>query len=190
MRFFMLVLVALAAAGAAVAQPANRLALGAEARTEMARLAPMSGDWVARVEIMQEDGSWRAAGEERVVIRYLLGDLALREEAAEHTLNGWKLETTIQYDQNRDVFRLVAMDDTWGNMDIYEGRIEDDGRLVLDNLRADTPYVGADGSRLHFRLSVEIAGFDRHVFLVEMSGDAGGSWRPYQRITRQRFGRD
>lgn len=161
---------------------------GAEARSEMARLSALSGNWTAAIETMQGDGNWELAGEELVSIRYLLGGLALREDPAEHPINVFRLESTIQYDQNRDIYRLVAMDDTWGNMDIYEGGWTEANVLSLTNLRSDTSFENADGSSLHFRLTTRIEGPDSHVFQVDMSQDRGASWRPYQRITRTRYG--
>ncbi len=160
---------------------------GAEARQEMSRLAYLAGSWVARIEIMQQDGTWEVAGEERVEIRYLLDGLALREEPAEHPVNPFRLEATLQYDQNRDVYRLAAMDDTWGNMDIYEGGWNGEGALVLTNLRAGTRFENPDGTSLSFRLTTRIDGPNANVFQVDMTADHGETWRPYQRISRTRY---
>ena len=175
---------------AALAQDeATRRSWGAEARAEMARLAPLAGDWVVTEYMPQPDGSWHAAETAyRETTRYLLDGLAQRIEAPERPAQPWRLETTIQYDQNRDVFRLVALDDTWGNMDVYEGVMTGEGDLVVDDLRADTPYLGADGSRTYFRLTFSIESPDRNTLHVEASRDAGETWQPFQRIERVRFG--
>ncbi|WP_295693737.1 DUF1579 family protein [uncultured Maricaulis sp.] len=168
---------------------AVRRSWGEEARTEMARLAPMAGAWSVREFESDRAGGW-TGGEAAysVTIRYLLDNMALREDVPERPIKAWRLETTIQYDQNRDVFRLVALDDTWGNLDVFEGVIGPDDRLVVDNLRADTPFVNADGSRTHFRLTIEIIDSDRHSMLIDASNDAGESWQPFQRIERTRLG--
>ncbi len=178
------------AAPAVLAQDeAMRRSWGAEARAEMDRLAPLAGAWSVREYDSDRAGGW-TGGETAytVTIRYLLDNMALREDVPERPVKPWRLETTIQYDQNRDVFRLVALDDTWGNMDVYEGVMGDDNRLVVDDLRADTPFVNADGSRTHFRLTIEIADRDHHNMLIEASGDAGETWQPFQRIERSRIG--
>lgn len=158
---------------------------GAEAQAAMARLAPLAGDWSATVYRMTEEG-WSEAGTEHAHIYFMLNDLALREDPDPDGVNGWQLESTIQYDQNRDLYRLVAMDDTWGNMDIYDGNFDADGRLVVTNLNSGTSYVGEDGSTLHFRLTTTIESADRNVFRVDMSADEGESWQAYQRIVRTR----
>ncbi|MFY0638425.1 DUF1579 family protein [Maricaulis maris] len=169
---------------------AVRRSWGEEARTEMERLAPMAGAWSVREFDSDRAGGW-TGGETAytVTIRYLLDNMALREDVPERPIKPWRLETSIQYDQNRDVFRLVALDDTWGNLDVFEGVMGPDGRLVVDNLRADTPFVNADGSRTHFRLTIAIADVDHHSMRIDASNDAGESWRPFQRIERTRLGR-
>lgn len=176
-------------AGAHCQDEAVRRSWGAEARAEMARLAPLAGDWVVTEYMPQPDGRWHAAETTyRETTRYLLDGLAQRIEAPERPAQPWRLETTIQYDQNRDVFRLVAIDDTWGNMDVYEGVMTGEGDLVVDDLRADTPYLGADGSRTYFRLTFSIESQDRNTLHVDASRDAGETWQPFQRIERTRFG--
>ncbi len=169
---------------------AVRRSWGAEARVEMDRLAPLAGAWSVREYDSDHQGGW-TGGETAyaVTIRYLLDNLALREDVPERPVKPWRLETTIQYDQNRDVFRLVALDDTWGNLDVFEGVMGTDDRLIIDNLRADTPFVNGDGSHTHFRLTIEIADRDHHSMLIEASGDAGETWQPFQRIERTRLGR-
>lgn len=182
--------IGLAATGAAGAQDeAARRSWGEEARSHMAVLAPLAGEWVVTEYMPGPDGSWQPAEVSyRETTRYLLDGLALRTGAPERPAQPWRLETTVQYDQDRDVFRLVALDDSWGNMDVYEGRVDDAGDLVVDDLRADTPYLGPDGARVHFRLTYSITDFDHNTLHVDASQDAGETWRPFQRIERVRFG--
>ncbi|WP_323760505.1 DUF1579 family protein [Maricaulis sp.] len=191
LAFFVVMLGALATLPApALAQDeAVRRSWGAQARAEMERLAPLAGHWQAREYDSDRQDGW-TGGETAyaVTIRYLLDNMALREEAPERPVKPWRLETTIQYDQNRNVFRLVAMDDTWGNLDVFEGVMDTDDRLTITNLRVDTPYVGDDGARTHFRLSITIADNDHHSMLIESSPDAGETWQPFQRIERTRLG--
>jgi len=160
---------------------------GQEAQDQMYRLASLEGDWTAEISLWGQDGDWQVHGEETVHIYYMLNHMALREDPAEHPVNTFRLESTIQYDQNRDEYRLVAMDDTWGNMDIYSGDWTSEDTLTLDNLTSGTSYVGPDGSQMHFRLSTQIIDADHNIFTVEMSGDGGASWLPFQRIERRRL---
>jgi hypothetical protein len=159
---------------------------GAEARAEMARLSDLAGDWVSQTLTPDADGNLVVRGEEPAHIHYMLGDLALREDAQPENMSGFAIESTIQYDQNRDLYRLVAMDDTWGNMDIYEGNFGEDGVLRLTNLRSGTSYVAPDGSQTSFRLSFTIHDHDHNEFLVEQTLDSGASWSPMVQYNRRR----
>ena len=168
---------------------ATRRSWGEEARQEMARLAPLAGDWVVTEQDFGRDGEWHTAETVyRETTRYLLDGMALRIEPAERPAKAWRLETTIQYDQNRDVFRLVALDDTWGNLDVFEGGFDTDGHLVVTNLRVDTPYIDPDGVRTHFRLSFQLTDLHRNALVIDATTDGGETWTPFQRINRVRFG--
>lgn len=175
---------------AALAQDEDtRRSWGAEARAEMARLTPLAGTWQVREFDSDRQGGWTEDETGySVTIRYLLDNMALREDVPERAAKPWRLETTIQYDQNRDTFRLVAMDDTWGNLDVFEGVMGPDDRFVVDNLRVDTPFVNPDGSQTHFRLTITIADHDHHSMLIESSRNNGETWHPFQRIERTRLG--
>ncbi|WP_203290728.1 DUF1579 family protein [Maricaulis parjimensis] len=166
-----------------------RRSWGEEARQEMAQLAPLAGDWVVTEQDYGQDGNWHTAETRyRETTRFLLDGMALRIDPAERPAKPWRLETTIQYDQNRDVFRLVALDDTWGNLDVFEGDFDADGHLSVTNLRVDTPYVSPDGSRTHFRLTFILTDNDHNSLVIESTGDGGETWRPFQRLDRVRFG--
>lgn len=158
----------------------------AEARDEMARLAPLVGDWDATLFTPSDDGGWQAMGIDRVTIHYLLNDLALREAIPEHSSMGWRLESTIQYDYLLDTYRLVAIDDTWGRMDVYEGDWVTDNTLELTNLESGVGFPVSDEHTLYFRLVTTIDDVNHNVFQVDMTLDGGQSWQPYQRMVRNR----
>ena len=186
-----LVAIAFAAclAPSALAQEASGIpAPNAEARAEMALLAPIAGEWQARILTPDEQGGWRELGTERQTIHYLLNDLALREAAPEHALQGWRLESTLQYDHELDVFRLVAIDDTWGRMDVYEGGWAAPGVLQLDNVETGHGFTSDSGQSYFFRLTTTIIDRDHNVFQVDLTPDRGESWLPYQRAERARVG--
>ena len=178
-------------APAALAQDTAGIpAPNAEALAEMSRLAPTAGEWQARILERDEQGAWREIGTERQSIHYLLNDLALREAAPERAVQGWRLESTIQYDHELDVFRLAAIDDTWGRMDIYEGEWTAPGVLQLDNVETGHGYTAGPDQTVFFRLTTTIIDTNHNEFQVDMTTDHGESWIPYHRAERVRVGTD
>ncbi|MEO1135034.1 MAG: DUF1579 family protein [Pseudomonadota bacterium] len=156
------------------------------ARAAMEALRPMAGEWLADV-YMWRDGAWSAPEKERVTFNFILNDLALRKLIPERTPTGVRMETTIQYDQYRDLYRLAAMDDGWGNMDIYEGAMDEPGKIVFTNLRPETFAVGSGGEEYAFQLTLSIEDENAHTLFVEISTNKGETWLPFQRIERKRL---
>lgn len=151
----------------------------------MARLAPLAGDWTVTGRIMGPEGAQALEpGEART--RYAFNDRGL-EDNARLDLGGdgpTHLRTLFSYDPYRGLYRLSVMDDTFGLLDIYEGDFDEDGRLVVTNLRTDTSYP-IEGGQLHFKLVYDFTHSDGHDFDVYMSADRGTSWALYfdQRYT-------
>ena len=167
----------------ALSQPVDR---SGEARAAMQALRPMAGEWVQSVFTWRDD-QWSAPVQERATIVFLLNDLALRERVPEHTHSGVKMETTIQFDQYRGIYRLVAMDDSWGNMDIYESVSISPGEIVFENIRPGTFARGPGGEEYYFRLTFTLHDALSHRLLVEISSDGGESWQNFQRLDRVRL---
>ncbi len=165
------------------AQPEDR---SGDARAAMEALRPMAGEWIQQVRMWGE-GEWSEPVEERATIHFMLEDLALREAVPEHSSSGVKMETTIQFDQYRGVYRLVALDNSWGNLDVYESTSIKPGQIVLDNRRAGTYALGANGEVYSFRLTFSIESAEAHRLLVEISGDGGKTWHNFQRLDRSRL---
>ncbi|MEO0695631.1 MAG: hypothetical protein AAFY84_05990 [Pseudomonadota bacterium] len=168
----------------AQAQPVDR---SGSARAAMEKLRPLAGEWEMAVSSWR-DGVWSEPEIERTRISYFLNDLALRREVPEHSPTNVKMETTIQFDQYRNVYRMAALDDSWGNMDIYEGQETETGTFVFDNIRTGTFAVGPQGEVFSFQLTIEIEDMNSHAMLVEISTDNGKTWAPFQRLERTRLG--
>jgi hypothetical protein len=105
----------------------------------------------------------------------------LAEIPADLTSPAFHMETYITFDQYRDVYRKVAVDDVWGIMDIYDGVREGDS-IVFTNLRSGTTFPVNDGVWRNFRLTLQLASPERS-FLVEKSDNNGVSWEPAFRST-------
>lgn len=156
------------------------------ARAAMEALRPMAGEWLADV-YMWGDGAWSEPEKERATFNFILNDLAIRKLISERTPTGVRMETTIQFDQYRNLYRLVAMDDGWGNMDIYEGKMDEPGKIVFTNLRPETFAIGPNGEEYAFQLTLTIEDKNAHALFVEISTNRGETWMPFQRIERKRL---
>lgn len=167
----------------ASSQPPDR---SGAARAAMEALRPMAGEWIESVS-QWRDGVWSEPVQERATISFLLQDLALRKQVPEHTQSDVKMETTIQFDQYRGVYRLFAMDNSWGNMDIYESVSAEPDLIVFDNRRSGTYALEEGGLEFYFRLTLRIVNAGVHQLLVEISSDKGESWQNFQRIDRTRL---
>lgn len=170
--------------GAGIAKAEDERA--GSARAAMEALRPMAGEWRQMVYNWRGD-AWSEPAEERATFNFILNDLALRKLIPERAAHSVRMETTIQFDQYRNIYRMVAMDDAWGNMDIYEGKQTKPGQIVFDNIRPGTYAKGANGEVYYFRLTLTIDGPEAHQLLVEISSDEGASWNNFQRLDRTRL---
>ena len=181
--FFLVASACLAAAGASAA---DNLPETAQAPYDaMRELEGLKGAWTVSTEYVDQNGERSMLSKDVVVAEESLRGLMLTEKHKERLEGqGFMLETDYSYDQYRNVYRLAATDDTWGVMDIYEGRVEN-GVLQATNLRSGTYFPTADGGKMHVRLTIPTKG-DRRVMEVDHSLDEGESWRPLYRVTYER----
>jgi len=96
------------------------------------------------------------------------------------------LQTTLTWDGFRDVYRISALDEGFGLLDVYEGRFDEAGRLVATNLRSDTYFEYGEDTRLHFQLRWSFISEDYFMFDVLMTADGGASWTPYFELEYRR----
>jgi hypothetical protein len=179
-RSLVLVLLFSGAVLAPFPAPAETQDPGAVARSRMAELAVLAGDFRSTTEFSPDGGSTWESGAPRVVrVEFVHGGMVLRERTVEGSGEGFDMLQLLTFDQYRNVFRKAAIDDTWGLMDVYEGRIDGD-TLVLDNLRSGTTFPTEDGER-YFRLRLELRSGERWM-RIDASEDGGRSWRPAFRV--------
>ncbi len=124
------------------------------------------------------------------------GPVPLQETtaSAQYILNGFVLEETSQsdmgrpdlvsllthfsYDPHRQVYRISVSDDTFGIMDVYEGRFTADGALIATNLRSDVYFPLEGGDRMHFQLKWDLSEPSKS-FDVLYSTNGGATWVPF-----------
>ena len=152
----------------------------------MQKLEQLVGTWEQLSEYSPDNGkTWQKSPPARVEFSFRQKGLMLAEIPLDTHQPGFHLETFFGYDQYREVYRLVAIDDMWGLVDLYEGNIED-GKLVVTNLNSCTFFpIGPDQWRA-FRISLDLHGAERKM-VVDKSDDGGKTWQDNFRITYKKL---
>ncbi len=145
---------------------------------KMAKLESLLGHWKTTNYAWQDDAWTEIATTDVHYASKLKGKLITEEISNVVPIDSFIVETFISYDQYRNVYRLAAVDDIYGLMDIYEGDFVDDNNFQLTNLRAGTNFPTADGGEMYFRLTFTEIDQNTREFLVERSADNGATWSP------------
>ena len=156
------------------------LITGAASRAEseaMQALAFLDGTWTATYYAYADDGSKTEIGHnESVYSRSLNGQLIEESHTVLGTGPAFPMRSFYSWDGRKGVYRLAAVDENGGMMDIYEGSLTDN-TLVMDNLAHETFYALEDGREMAFRLNWTFVSDDEVDLRVEMSLDQGETWR-------------
>jgi len=145
----------------------------------MQKLAPLAGKWRMTTSIPGDSGTiWQQVAEETVMLELRHKGMLLAEKPLSISAGSFNMETYLTYDQYRRVYRKVAIDDSWGIMDTYEGKFIGD-TLVLTNLASGTSFPVGDNKWRFFKLNIQmptVAG--KRTMLIESSDDGGKNWTP------------
>jgi len=150
----------------------------------MQALAFLEGEWDARY--YQYNGTGDAVYTGENVTRY---EITLGGQLIEETMTilgaemDFPMRTFLSWDSEKSVYRMAAVDQPGGMMDLYEGRLVD-GVLTMTNLEHRTFYRNAEGQPMAFRLTWRFpsARPDRYEFGAEISLDLGETWQPMSRV--------
>ncbi|MBK8249842.1 MAG: MBL fold metallo-hydrolase [Gemmatimonadetes bacterium] len=102
------------------------------------------------------------------------------------TAPGYRFVLTLSFDAAQQRYRVGALDDVSGLLDVFEGTLHGDGALVVDNVRAGTYYVNPRGERIHSRLTFTPTAGELFRLDVDESTDGGGTWKPATRYEAAR----
>lgn len=148
----------------------------------MQALKAMEGLWVMVPEVTFDGGkSWQANPAERAEVTFRQKGMMLAEVPLDPDQPGFHMESYITYDQYRRVYRVAAVDDVWGIMDLYEAQLEA-GRLVGTNLKSGTFFPVEGGGWRGFRIAYELTSPTRRM-IIDKTEDGGDTFEPYFRIT-------
>ncbi|GJL96567.1 MAG: hypothetical protein DHS20C06_03840 [Hyphobacterium sp.] len=144
------------------------------------------GHWTVTGRRLDPDG-WTDIAPQMAEIENVYGGRAYVETTQiDYGSNQSGLQTTLTWDGFREVYRISALDEGFGLLDVYEGRLDSDGRLVATNLRSDTYFEFGEDTRLHFQLRWTFVSDDQFMFDVLMTTDGGASWTPYFELEYRR----
>ncbi len=154
----------------------------------MQRMAFLEGEWAARY--YQYDASGEAVFTGENVARY---DVALDGQLIEETMTilgtgiDFPMRTFLTWDVEKRVYRMAAVDQPGGMMDLYEGQLVD-GVLTMTNLAHETFYRNENGKPMAFRLTWRFGSENPDSFTLgaEISLDLGESWTPMSRVEYSR----
>ena len=91
----------------------------------MQALSVLSGEWLIQSKFSPDNGeTWQESPANTVSVGLRQKGKMLAETPQEPEKPGFHVESLITYDQYRKVYRMAAIDDHWGLMDVYEGQIE------------------------------------------------------------------
>ncbi|MBO6503472.1 MAG: DUF1579 family protein [Kordiimonadaceae bacterium] len=148
----------------------------------MEQLKDMLGTWQMVTDYSPDNGkTWQKSPPARSEFTLRQKGMMLVETPLDTDQPGFHLETIFGYDQYRDVYRLIAIDDYWGIVDLYEGTIEDN-KLVVTNLKSGTFFPINETTSRAFQIAIDLTG-DTRKMVIHKSDDGGKSWQPNFTIT-------
>ncbi len=139
------------------------------------------GSFDTEVLIPDGKGQWKNGGEGSAQFYPFLDNTFIREELeltyGEGTLT---MSNSIGRDHRSNEVRLIALDKEFSTMDVYKGNVVG-GKLVIDNVSSDLPFVTQEGDSISFRLTYRRISAEQNESLVEMTKDGGITWSPFSK---------
>ncbi|MCG8456758.1 MAG: hypothetical protein MI919_10800, partial [Holophagales bacterium] len=138
----------------------------------MADLLKMAGTWKVEGQRRPGIGAPFRPFEASSEITTGLERTVLEERRTPESSEVWN---TWAYDRFHDVYRQTAADDNYGRINVLEGKLGDDGRIVLDNLKSGTTLTFGPTTVHERRILHEITD-DSFRLDLEVSIDGGETW--------------
>lgn len=138
------------------------------------RLSFLRGEWIAAFLTPTAEGGWKVSGDKGIEISADMNGLYLETQVQS---GSYLYEIVFSYDVVQDRYRITSRDDQSGLIDVYEGKIDASGALVVTNLDSGTHYLFG-GERYHNRMTFAPMPDGGWSWLVEATSDTGASWRP------------
>jgi len=141
--------------------------------TGMGPLVSLVGTWAVAMQQREQPGAeWQESERTSTIDAHLRGGM-LQERY--ETPQGVEVLRMYTYDKFGEKYRVTQIDGHRTQMDVKEGRLDDEGKLVVSNTETGTPWNGF-GMVFHGRLSVYDVADDGFRMDYETSIDGGESW--------------
>ncbi len=151
----------------------------------MAVLAPMVGDWQVKLEHRSRPDAPFEETETSATITSLVDGALIQEQGVDE--DGQQVVRTLSYDGFQKRYRMTLINRFTTHLDVQEGELDDDGRLVVSNVDTGTTWQGY-GFTFFGRTSFADVSEDGFKVEQEMSMDGGENWFVIQKLTYTRAG--
>lgn len=138
----------------------------------MRPLLTLAGSWAVIVSQTPHPGAPVQTSERRSTIVSRLEGALLEEE---YSTPRASVVRTLTHDPFRQVYRMTEISDQTTLLDVQEGVLDGEGRLVLTNLATGTPLLST-GRTVHSRTTFKDIAPDRFTVDREISTDGGKEW--------------
>lgn len=139
----------------------------------MEDLVRLAGDWAVTQERMGPDGAWAPSGEYPSSIEVRLNGAMIEETLT--TSRGTPVVSTWSVDPYRETWKYTSINDFFPFLDVLEGKRDEDGAIVVDNLASGTS-LPMGGEERWSRLKLVEPSPDGFVLERATSTDAGETW--------------
>ncbi len=139
----------------------------------------------ALAPVMGLIGRWRGAlGDQSVDMTFALNDggTTISGHTAIRTMN---VRFALSYDVYQHRYRMTAIDDITGLIDVFTGNLDAQGALVLSNVESGTSYL-AKGKPMHTQLTLQMRLGGGWSLRTAESADRGETWTPRLDFTTSR----
>lgn len=141
----------------------------------------MTGRWTVSTSFHGENGWVEPQATTRATADTTLGGSFIRlNMPIPFPEANFQFELTLSYDRFNDAYRLAALDDLNGYLDVYEGQMEG-GTLVVTNTGTGTAFPDGQGGKVYGKLEITPTetGF---LLLGYTASEKSGPFSPYMKM--------
>lgn len=150
------------------------------APTPLEPFLALIGDWRIIQKMPTAEGQTFVNDDNRAAIEPIFTDKGIKILAYHELPSGasYTMHQILTFDVFDKVYRMSAIDDGNGRLDLYEGKMEGT-TLELTNLNSGTGRTLPNGKTLHFKLQWSNLGKEEFNFDIFTSTNTGVSWQLY-----------